>query len=82
MGKIINFTKQCLILIIKTYQYFLSPLLGKRCRFYPSCSCYAIDAMNTLGLFYGCYLTLLRILRCHPWNQGGFDPIPERKKTC
>jgi putative membrane protein insertion efficiency factor len=82
VGKIINITKQCLILIIKTYQYFLSPLLGNHCRFYPSCSCYAIDALNSLDLFYGCYITLLRILRCHPWNQGGFDPIPERKKTC
>jgi putative membrane protein insertion efficiency factor len=82
VGKIIDAIKQCLILTIRTYKYFLSPLFGQCCRFYPSCSFYAVDALKSYGLWYGCYLTLHRLLRCHPWCQGGFDPVPERKTTC
>jgi putative membrane protein insertion efficiency factor len=79
VGKIIDITKQFLILIIKIYQYFVSPLIGKQCRFYPSCSCYAIDALKSFGLFYSSYLILYRLLRCHPWCKGGLDSLPERK---
>ncbi len=53
-------------------------MLGHCCRFYPSCSCYAMDAIKLHGVLRGCYLTLKRILRCHPWCQGGFDPVPEK----
>lgn len=56
----------------------MSPLLGPCCRFYPSCSEYALDALEKYGFFYGNYLILKRILRCHPWCQGGFDPVPEK----
>lgn len=49
------------------------------CRFYPSCSSYAIEAIQQFGCFRGGYLTLKRILRCHPWGKGGYDPIPETK---
>lgn len=79
MGKVIDVATKCLILIIKTYQYVLSPLLGQRCRFYPSCSFYAIDALKSYGLLYGFWLASHRLLRCHPWCQGGFDPVPEKK---
>ncbi|MHB1946717.1 MAG: membrane protein insertion efficiency factor YidD [Gammaproteobacteria bacterium] len=67
-----------LTLIIRGYQFLLSPLLGNRCRFYPSCSCYAHDAIQLHGSLRGCYLALKRILRCHPWHPGGIDPVPER----
>ncbi|HSW69177.1 MAG TPA: membrane protein insertion efficiency factor YidD [Gammaproteobacteria bacterium] len=66
-----------LIFLIKTYKYFISPLLGQCCRFYPTCSSYAMDAIHSFGCFYGTYLTLKRILRCHPWGKSGYDPIPE-----
>ena len=82
MAKIIDSISTGFTFIIRAYQYFISPLFGNRCRFYPSCSCYAIDAIQSRGLFYGLYLVLRRILRCHPWSQGGFDPVPERKTIC
>lgn len=65
--------------LIQVYRFLLSPFLGQCCRFYPSCSSYGIQAMNTFGFFRGSFLTLKRILRCHPWNEGGFDPLPEVK---
>ena len=71
-----------LSLIIKAYQYLLSPLLGNRCRFYPSCSSFAIQALKAHGLLRGCYFMLKRILRCHPWHPGGIDPVPEKNTKC
>lgn len=76
MGKIIE---KFFILLIRAYKYTISPLLGECCRFYPSCSSYAIEAIRSLGFLKGSYLTLKRILRCHPWGKGGYDPIPEIK---
>ncbi|MGR9071538.1 MAG: membrane protein insertion efficiency factor YidD [Gammaproteobacteria bacterium] len=67
-----------LIEIIKFYKFFISPLLGNRCRFYPSCSSYAIDALRLHGVFVGVYLTIKRLLRCHPFHEGGIDPVPEK----
>lgn len=66
------------LFIIRIYQYLLSPLLGQCCRFYPSCSTYTVDAIKQHKFLYGCFLSLKRILRCHPWCQGGFDPVPEK----
>jgi hypothetical protein len=63
-------------LLIRTYQLGLSPLLGPRCRFYPSCSQYALDAVSVHGSLRGCLLALRRLARCHPWHAGGFDPVP------
>ncbi len=63
---------------LRAYQYCIGPLLGNCCRFYPSCSSYSIEAIQTHGILRGCFLMLRRILRCHPWHQGGFDPIPEK----
>lgn len=66
------------IKLIGGYQFLLSPLFGPRCRFYPSCSTYAIEAIQTHGVVKGCYLMCRRLLRCHPLNPGGIDPVPNR----
>jgi putative membrane protein insertion efficiency factor len=62
--------------LIRGYQLAISPLLGPRCRFYPSCSHYALEAIETHGALRGLWLTVKRISRCHPWHEGGFDPVP------
>jgi putative membrane protein insertion efficiency factor len=62
--------------LIKFYQMFLSPLLGQQCRFYPTCSQYAAEAIVKHGAIKGLYFTTHRLLRCHPWCAGGHDPIP------
>jgi hypothetical protein len=64
-----------IILIIKAYQYTLSPLFPQACRFIPTCSVYSIDALRKYGAVKGTYLAVRRILRCNPWNPGGFDPV-------
>lgn len=65
-----------LVLPIRLYQLVISPLLGPRCRFYPSCSAYAVEALTRHGALRGSWLALRRLLRCHPWNPGGVDPVP------
>jgi len=67
---------QILMWIIRGYQLLLSPMLGPRCRFYPSCSCYAHTAIERHGALQGTWLSLCRLLRCHPFNKGGYDPVP------
>ena len=62
--------------LIRVYQRTLSPLLGPRCRFYPSCSQYALEAMEIHGLLYGLSLGIRRLARCHPFHPGGVDPVP------
>ena len=64
---------------IRIYQRALSPLLGPRCRFYPSCSSYAIEAIERHGAARGSWLAVRRITRCHPLNEGGLDPVPEKQ---
>jgi putative membrane protein insertion efficiency factor len=66
-----------LIALIRVYQLFLSPLLGNHCRFYPSCSQYAREAIERHGVSRGVWLAIRRVLRCHPWHPGGVDPVPE-----
>lgn len=68
--------KLLLLALIRLYQYAISPLLGRRCRFFPSCSEYAAEAVEKHGVFKGAALGLKRLSRCHPWNPGGFDPVP------
>ncbi len=65
-----------LLALIQIYRYCLSPLLGPNCRFFPSCSDYALQAIDKHGAGYGSWLALKRIARCHPWHPGGFDPVP------
>ena len=68
-----------LLVVIGAYQRFISPLFGPRCRFHPTCSAYAAEAIVQHGAARGSWLALKRIGRCHPWNAGGLDPVPERK---
>lgn len=65
------------ISILRGYQYLISPLLGNRCRFHPSCSEYMIEAVRRFGVFKGVYLGCKRLGRCHPLSKGGLDPVPE-----
>lgn len=62
--------------LIRLYQWTVSPILGPRCRFYPSCSQYALEALMRFGVLEGGWLALRRLARCHPWHPGGFDPVP------
>lgn len=64
--------------LIRGYRYFLSPMLGPACRFHPSCSQYAEEALATHGLFSGGWLAARRMCRCGPWHAGGYDPVPPR----
>lgn len=70
-----------LVLPIRAYQLLVSPLLGPRCRFYPSCSAYAVEALQTHGPLKGTWLAGRRLLRCHPWNPGGLDPVPPSTRS-
>ena len=70
--------KTFLLYLIKSYQYLISPLLGNCCRFYPSCSYYAETALKRFSLISGIYLTIRRLLRCHPFHLGGVDPVPKK----
>jgi uncharacterized protein len=68
-----------LIGIIRFYQKWISPATPPTCRFYPTCSHYGLEAIQTHGALKGSYLTTKRILKCHPFHPGGFDPVPEKK---
>ena len=69
--------KSVLLGLIGVYRYGISPMLGRHCRFHPSCSEYAMDAIRAHGALRGSWLTLKRVGRCHPFNPGGYDPVPE-----
>lgn len=70
-----------LTLLLRFYQVAISPMLGPRCRFYPSCSNYAIEALHVHGAARGSWLTVCRVCRCHPWNAGGVDPVPAKHSS-
>ena len=65
-----------LIILVKTYRVAVSPMLGPRCRFHPTCSAYALEALRQFGAARGAWLAVRRIARCHPWHPGGYDPVP------
>ncbi|MDR2239682.1 MAG: membrane protein insertion efficiency factor YidD [Zoogloeaceae bacterium] len=65
-----------LVFLVKIYRFAISPLLGRSCRFHPSCSEYAIEAIERHGSCKGSWLAARRVSRCHPWNPGGYDPVP------
>lgn len=71
--------KNFLINLIKLYQFTISPLLGTNCRFVPSCSNYAIQAIEEKGVFKGIYFSLRRVLKCHPFGGSGYDPVNKNK---
>ncbi len=73
--------RRLVILIISLYRYAISPLLGPRCRFYPSCSEYAQTAVGRFGVLQGGWLAMKRVGRCHPWHEGGIDPVPDQLCT-
>ncbi len=70
--------KAVVLMLIRGYSFALSPLLGNNCRFYPSCSQYASEAIQSHGLIKGGWLTARRLLKCHPFHSGGCDPVPPR----
>lgn len=77
-----SFLQWLLILPVRGYQLLISPILGPRCRFYPSCSHYMIEAIQVHGPLRGVWLGLKRIARCHPCSEGGFDPVPGTDTHC
>ncbi|WP_082606120.1 membrane protein insertion efficiency factor YidD [Nocardioides sp. Root190] len=71
--------KWLLIGFVRAYQLLISPLLAPSCRYYPSCSAYAVEALQVHGAFKGTWLAVRRLLRCHPWSPGGVDHVPPRR---
>ena len=67
------------IFLIKIYQFLISPIIGKNCRFNPTCSNYALEALKKHGLILGMYYSIIRISKCHPWGGSGHDPVPSKK---
>jgi putative membrane protein insertion efficiency factor len=67
--------------VVRVYQWTLRPFIGAHCRFWPSCSEYAVEALRVHGAARGTAMTAKRILRCNPWNEGGVDPVPEKRTT-
>ncbi|RMF18201.1 MAG: membrane protein insertion efficiency factor YidD [Gammaproteobacteria bacterium] len=68
--------------LIRLYQLTLSPFIGRQCRFWPTCSEYGMDAIRVHGALKGSVLTVRRLLRCHPWSEGGEDPVPPAPQSC
>ena len=72
--------KRLFIFLIRLYQKGISPYTKPSCKYYPTCSNYAIEAINRFGAFKGFWLTCYRILRCNPFSRGGYDPVPEKRE--
>jgi len=69
--------KYIALFLIKAYQVLISPLMGANCRYQPTCSHYALEAIERFGIIQGGWLAIKRISRCHPWHEGGYDPVPD-----
>ena len=74
-----TFLRRLVVLPIRAYQLLLSPMVGERCKYYPSCSEYAAQAVDRYGILRGLVLAGWRLLRCNPWSRGGFDPVEEQR---
>ncbi len=79
LGGLAAATSAVLIALLRVYQYALSPMLGQRCKYYPSCSDYAVEALRLHGPVRGTGLAAWRVLRCNPFSHGGVDPVPPRR---
>ena len=75
---LVRLPARLVVALLRVWQYLVSPVYGPTCRFYPSCSAYALEAVDRHGLVRGGWLALRRLGRCHPWNLGGVDPVPTR----
>jgi len=75
----VNILRSLAVLPIRLYQRLISPALGQRCRYYPSCSEYAAQAIRRFGILRGLVLAVWRLLRCNPWSRGGFDPLEDQR---
>tara|TARA_R110002073_G_scaffold184151_1_gene342474 strand:- start:499 stop:792 length:294 start_codon:yes stop_codon:yes gene_type:complete len=73
--------RKLLLLPIRFYQYAISPMMASHCRHYPTCSQYAVEAIVHHGALKGLFLAIRRLLRCHPWAEGGYDPVPGTEKS-
>lgn len=76
MKIILNAVNSILLLLIKFYKTFISPVLGNNCRFHPTCSTYSVEALKTHGPIKGLWLSMKRVAKCHPFHPGGYDPVP------
>jgi putative membrane protein insertion efficiency factor len=79
LQKLSRASKTALVFPIRMYQKYISPQLPRRCNYYPTCSRYAVEAIEEWGVFAGLVLALWRLLRCNPFSYGGYDPVPKRK---
>jgi len=77
----LSLPKYLLLMLVRLYQLCISPLLGPKCRFYPTCSSYAIEAIQEYGAARGGMMAALRLSKCHPWHTGGFDPVPKKSDS-
>ncbi len=81
MNRLSTLLRRTAVAPVRFYQLFISPVLPPSCRFHPTCSAYAVEAVLTHGVLQGCLLTLRRLARCHPWSPGGFDPVPPARPS-
>jgi putative membrane protein insertion efficiency factor len=79
-ARLVELPRTVLVTLVRAYQRFLSPVLPPACRFTPSCSAYAVTALERYGAARGTWMALRRLARCHPWNPGGYDPVPDRNQ--
>lgn len=75
MSVVNDIVVQCVVILVRIYQIFISPFFPPRCRFQPTCSQYAVGALQEFGFIRGLYLSIRRLLRCHPFHPGGYDPV-------
>jgi len=78
LGPVVCTMRSLLMACLKAYRLFISPVLGAHCRYHPSCSAYALEAIERHGVWRGTWLSACRVARCHPFHAGGYDPVPDK----